>query len=98
MNVAEIWRYPVKSMGGERIDRALLSQLGVAGDRVVHVEDGNGRFITARTHPRLLGHHATLVSSGEPRVDGLPWNEAQVLRGVVDIVGPGARRVSSNLV
>jgi uncharacterized protein YcbX len=89
MKVAEIWRYPVKSMGGENLDRAMVGSLGIAGDRVVHVEDAHGRVITARTHPRLLGHHAKLNSSGEPTVDGLLWTDAQVLQHVVDIVGQG---------
>ncbi len=90
MIVAELWRYPVKSMGGERLDHALLGSLGIAGDRVVHLEDAHGRFITARTHPRLLGHHAKLDASGEATVDGLLWTDPQILRHVVDIVGPGA--------
>ena len=55
MHVAELWRYPVKSMGGERLERAWLGPLGVEGDRVVHVEDAAGLFITSRTHPRLFG-------------------------------------------
>ncbi|MBI3474592.1 MAG: MOSC N-terminal beta barrel domain-containing protein [Acidobacteria bacterium] len=93
MYVAEIWRYPVKSMAGERIGSAMVGPLGIAGDRVVHVEDSRGRVITSRTHPKLLGHHATLDSSGEPVVEGLPWSDAHVLQGVVDIVGPGARLV-----
>ena len=42
MKIAEIWRYPVKSMGGERIDHAVLTALGIPGDRVVHVEDAQG--------------------------------------------------------
>jgi uncharacterized protein len=77
-------------MGGERLDRARLDSLGIAGDRVVHVEDAHGRFITARTHPQLLGHHAKLDASGEPTIDGLPWTDPQILQHVVDIVGPGA--------
>ena len=93
MRVAEIWRYPVKSMGGEKLDRVMLGSLGIAGDRVVHVENDGGRFITARTHPQLLGHHAKLDSWGEPIVDGLLWTDSQVLQHVVDIVGPGARLV-----
>ena len=71
MKVAELWRYPVKSMGGEMLDRATLDELGIAGDRVVHVEDAHGHLITARTHPRLLGYHAKLDSSCQPTVDGL---------------------------
>jgi uncharacterized protein YcbX len=80
-------------MGGERLDHAVLGSLGIAGDRVVHVEDADGRFITARTHPQLLGHRAKLDSSGDPIVDGLPWTDPQILQRVVDIVGPGAHLV-----
>ena len=93
MHVAEIWRYPVKSMGGERLDRAMIGALGIEGDRVVHVEGERGRLVTARTHPRLLGHRAVLDDSGEPRVDGVNWNEPSVSEAVVEIVGRGARLV-----
>lgn len=93
MNVAQIWRYPVKSMAGEQLAVASVDSLGIAGDRVVHVEDATGRFITARSHSKLLGHRATLDSSGEPLVDSLPWTDPQVLQHVVDIVGPGAQLI-----
>ena len=33
MRVTELWRYPVKSMRGERLDDALLTDDGVTGDR-----------------------------------------------------------------
>jgi len=90
MNIAQLWRYPVKSMAGEKLDHVRVDPLGIVGDRVVHVEDASGRFITARTHPRLLGHHAKLNSSGEPMVDGLLWTDAKVLQQVVEIAGAGA--------
>ncbi len=93
MNVAQIWRYPVKSMAGERLDHARIGSLGIEGDRVVHVEDAHGHVITARTHHRLLGHHATLNASGETLVGGLLWSDPKVRQHVVDIVGPGARLV-----
>ena len=93
MKVTQIWRYPVKSMAGERLTHAYISSLGLEGDRVVHVEDARGHVITARTHHRLLGHHATLNASGEPVVDGLLWNDPKVRKAVVDIVGPNARLV-----
>jgi len=93
MKVAQIWRYPVKSMAGEQIDHARIGPLGIEGDRVVHVEDEDGRVITARTHHRLLGHHGTLNDSGEPVVDGLPWSNPKVHTAVEDIVGPGAKLV-----
>jgi len=98
MRVAEIWRYPLKSMAGERLDHARIGSLGIEGDRVVHVEDARGRVITARTHPRLLGHHATLNESGEPIVGGLLWSNPKVRKDVVDIVGPGARLVRDDTI
>jgi uncharacterized protein YcbX len=39
MKVAQIWRYPGKSMGGEQRDRAHIGSLGIEGDRVAHEED-----------------------------------------------------------
>jgi uncharacterized protein YcbX len=80
-------------MAGERLDCADIGSLGIEGDRVVHVEEACGRVITARTHPRLLGHHAMLNASGEPVVDGVLWSDPKVRKDVVGIVGPGARLV-----
>ena len=93
MKVAQIWRYPVKSMAGERLEHARIGPLGIEGDRVVHVEDAQGHVITARSHYRLLGHRATLNGSGEPVVDGRLWSDPNVRMDVEDIVGPGAMLV-----
>jgi uncharacterized protein YcbX len=82
MHVAELWRYPVKSMAGERLERAVIGACGVAGDRVVQVRDGRGRVITSRSRPALLGHKGTLGADGEPLVDGRPWRLADVRRDV----------------
>jgi uncharacterized protein YcbX len=91
MKVAELWRYPVKTMAGERLQRATVGPLGIAGDRVVHVEDADGRVITSRSHPRFLGHHGSIGPDGTVLVDGRPWASPQVDADVVDIVGAGAR-------
>jgi len=93
MYLRELWRYPVKSMAGERLDRATVGPLGLHGDRVVQVYDGRGRLVTARTYSRLLGLHATLGPDGEPLVDGRPWTAPDVQARVEAIVGPGARLV-----
>ena len=82
MKISEIWRYPVKTMAGEKLKRAAVGPLGIEGDRIVHVEDGAGRVITSRSHPGFLGHKATLGANGEPLVDGRPWTSAEVAADV----------------
>ena len=52
MRLAEIWRYPVKSMGGEQLTESAIEPDGIPGDRVVHVEDERGRVVTARSRPK----------------------------------------------
>jgi uncharacterized protein YcbX len=94
MKVLEIWRYPVKSMAGERLASADLGPDGIPGDRVVHVADARGRIVTARSRPRLLLHHATLGADGEPLVDGRAWTSAEVARDVEEAGGPGTRLVA----
>jgi len=93
MTIAEIWRYPVKTMAGEKLQRVRVGPLGLEGDRVVHVEDAKGQVITSRSHPRFLGHKGTLGHDGEPLVDGRPWKSAEVAADVVRIGGPGAHLV-----
>ena len=93
MNVAEIWRYPVKSMAGEQLNTAHLSSNGIAGDRVVHVRNGSGHVVTARSHPGLLAHRATLDAAGQPLIDERPWTDPKVLDDVRRIVGPAAKLV-----
>ncbi len=93
MHVAELWRYPVKSMAGERLALAELSEAGIRGDRVVHVRSGKGRIVTSRTRPRLLGHRAVLGPDGEPLVDGRPWASPEVALDVEAAAGPGAHLV-----
>ena len=93
MQLAEIWRYPVKTMAGERLQRARVGSLGIEGDRVVHVEHRDGRVITSRSHPRFLAMHGTLGADREPRVDGQPWTSADIARRVEELGGPGARLV-----
>jgi uncharacterized protein YcbX len=93
--IAEIWRYPVKSMAGERLTEANLGPGGVDGDRRLHVEDRRGRVITARTHPRLLGHHARTGDDGTVLVDDRPWFDPAIADAVGAIAGEGAQVVPS---
>ncbi|HEV2593029.1 MAG TPA: MOSC N-terminal beta barrel domain-containing protein [Gaiellaceae bacterium] len=81
MHVAELWRYPVKSMRGERLESVRVGVDGVEGDRVVHVRQEDGRVITSRFRPGLLGLSATLGVDG-PLIDGLPWDSPEALERV----------------
>jgi uncharacterized protein YcbX len=94
MWIAELWRYPVKSMAGERLDTARLGLDGIPGDRGIVVLDGEGDIVSARTAPRLLQHHATLVD-GEVLVDGLPWDSPEVATLVRAAAGEDATLVEA---
>lgn len=60
MEVAGLWRYPVKSLQGESIDAARVEADGVVGDRRWGIRDQRtGRILTARRRPELLGASAT---------------------------------------
>jgi uncharacterized protein YcbX len=87
--VESLWRYPVKSMGGESLTRAELTRNGITGDRVVHVRGPEG-VRTSRRQYRLLGLHAVLGADGEPLVDGLPWSSPKILERVRDAAGVDA--------
>ena len=93
MWIQELWRYPVKSMAGERLESAEVTQEGIVGDRMVLVTRPGGRIITSRTHPRLLGLRGSLAPDGEPLVNGKPWNERESAEAVRAAAGPEARLV-----
>ena len=66
--VAEIWRYPVKSMGGERLTSSLLDQNGIAGDRGWAVRDREAdETRSARQIPRLLQCAARYAEEPAPQ-------------------------------
>jgi uncharacterized protein YcbX len=90
MVVGEIWRYPVKSMGGEQLGETVLTFDGIPGDRGVHARDDE-ELLTARNHPALLGFHATLGADGEPLVDGEPWDSEAIAERIRKAVGPDVR-------
>jgi uncharacterized protein YcbX len=63
--VREIWRFPVKSLQGERLDTASLGPEGVLGDRGWALFDLDTGFgLTARRVPELL------FAAGRTRPDG----------------------------
>ena len=91
MHVAELWRYPVKSLAGEPLAVTEVSIGGILGDRLVQVYNGRGRVLTARTEPRLLGLRGRLGADGEPLIDGWPWTSAEAAGAIRRAAGDGAR-------
>ncbi|MEQ9163578.1 MAG: MOSC N-terminal beta barrel domain-containing protein, partial [Ilumatobacter fluminis] len=67
MQVVDIWRYPVKSLGGEQLHVAAVGPDGIVGDRSWGLRDrSTGLVLTARREPALL------FLSGQYRPDGRP--------------------------
>ncbi len=68
--VTELWRYPVKSMQGERLDRAEVTDRGVLGDRAFALIDRSDGRVASAKHPRkwaaLLACSATFVEPPRP--------------------------------
>jgi hypothetical protein len=89
LTVGALWRYPVKTLAGERLETAELTTNGIIGDRTVHVRGPEG-VRTSRRHHGLIGLHATLGPGGEPLVDGMPWDAPEVLTRVRAAAGPDA--------
>jgi len=87
--VEQLWRYPVKTLAGERLDTAELTANGIPGDRIVHVRGPEGVRTSRRQH-RLLGLHGTLGPSGRPLVDGHAWDSPEALALVRAAAGDDA--------
>ncbi len=63
--VAALYRYPVKSMQGETVDRLELTERGARGDRALGVVDDNsGKVLSAKRYPALLQARATTDAAG----------------------------------
>lgn len=88
MHVSEIWRYPVKSLKGERLNETEITKLGIPGDRQIAViRTINGRFRTSRSRPKLLSLQGSINASGVPMINGHLWNSAEALELVREAAG-----------
>jgi uncharacterized protein len=96
MRVDQIWRYPVKSMAGERLDETYVDVNGIPGDRALYVVDGDGRILSARNKQGLLAHRASIGDDGEVLVDGIPWRAPEVAAKVRAAAGDDARIVEAD--
>jgi len=84
--VRELWRYPVKSMGGEALAACEVGTLGIAGDRGWAIRDEQvGEIRGAKKLPGLLRCGARYRS--EPSAQTIP---------AVDITLPDGTRTASD--
>lgn len=90
MHVEKLWRYPVKSLGGEELRQAVLTSDGVLGDRLVHVRDDAGP-LTGRSRHALLTLPAETGPAGIPMVAGARWDSAAAASAIHAHAGPDAR-------
>jgi len=93
--VAELWRYPVSSMAGERLDQLQVDGGGVAGDRIWGLLDAaTGRIASPgrekhfvgvpRAHAKATGEDVTLS------LDGERWagpQDVELLEGLAEAFG-----------
>lgn len=97
MYVQELWRYPVKSMRGERVLEATLDRTGMRGDRkIIVVSEARDRIITARTHPALLGLQASVSDDGTTLIEGHTWNSSRALALARKVAGEPIRLVDAD--
>ena len=101
MELAEIWRYPVKSMLGEQLDQAIVGPGGIQGDRRWAVVDAeSGVSLSAKRYADLLRCRAW--TSGSDVIISLPDNReyvadsAEVARGLSDLLGRQVTTRSAN--
>src|SRR5437667_6763838 len=73
--IRALWRFPVKSMLGEELDAADLTEGGIVGDRVYAIRDRETGKVASAKHskrwPNLLGCRAAFVEPPGPG-DELP--------------------------
>ena len=86
--VAGLWRYPVKSMIGEKLNTSFITKNGVLGDRAFALLDNETGHVVSAKNPKkwpdLFYYHASY--NAEPNVDVLTalrirLPDGQVLKG-----------------
>ena len=81
-SIAELWRYPVKSMGGERVESLELRTSAIVGDRRWAVRSVESGKIASAKRPRPYGQL-------------LSWSASTQADRELVVVGPDGRRYTA---
>src|SRR2546428_51963 len=99
MRVAELWRYPVKSLAGERLERAELTGNGIVGERgwpgrrlriadaLIAVEKVRGRCVMTTYDPDTQVQDLSVLKRIVSEFGGRMALDCDVLEGGVLRVG-----------
>lgn len=102
LRISEIWRYPVKSLGGERLDGAHVAAEGIVGDRMwALVDDATGNIVSAKRvklwaglllcRARLLDdaapHELSALAIAFPDEDERPADDPRTLARLAELTG-----------
>ena len=93
--VAELWRYPVSSKAGERLDQLHVHAAGVAGDRIWGLLDAaTGRIASPGREKHFIGvpraHAKAIGKDVALSLDGERWagpRDAELLEGLSQAFG-----------
>ncbi|MDE0603604.1 MAG: MOSC domain-containing protein [bacterium] len=81
-SIAELWRYPIKSMGGERVESLELRVSAIVGDRRWAVRNTETGKIASAKRPRPYGQL-------------LDWSANTHADGSVNVTGPAGREFTA---
>jgi uncharacterized protein len=94
-SVAQIWRYPVKALGGERLSACMVGEAGLTGDRRWAIVDQAphraGKLLTIKHHNPLLKYRARMAGDA-PEVVTPSGEVRPVDRGFVSALAAEAER------
>lgn len=64
MQLQDIYVYPIKSLGGIRLEEAVLEERGLKYDRRWMLVDNQGDFLSQRKHPSMALLQTNIIDSG----------------------------------
>ena len=90
MHVAELWRYPVKSLRGERCDELRVHARGMEGDRRYALVDVDGKFGSHKSTRRFVRMRGLFDLAGreEGGVTSILFPDGSLLEAEDPALGP----------